>query len=78
MMILKRILELQLMILIAVHGESRTGDPEMHALRRMGGRGKCANQTIAFDKKVLITYFGRAEDISTAELCTLQQTFAST
>ena len=77
MMILKRILELQLMILIAARGEARTGDPAMRALRKLGGRGKCANQRIAFDKQVLLTFLGRAEDISTVELCTLEQTFAS-
>ena len=78
MMILKRILELQLMILIAVHGESRTGDLDMRALKKLGGSGKCDNQTIAFDKKVLITFLGRAEDISTTEMGALTRAFAST
>ena len=41
-----------------------------------GGEGG-SDKTIRFERQVLVTFLGRVDDISTAELSTLQQTFAS-
>ena len=78
MTILKLILKLQLMMTVtAVHSQAKPRDPDIRALNMMGGRGICANQTMAVDTQVLITFSGRPEDTSSAELCTLEQIFAS-